>query len=157
MTPQAGLPPPLPVFKDSAWPPLPKSSVPAWTTTVLPKIEVGPYNLTNLSVIEPFAKPEASVLMLPKSPTWRFSSDGPPWVLEKGLKCGPAEVQPLVLSPNSWIWKPLSAFESLPEISYEIVVASFSEACSKVTVPETPASPRKTATVWKVLVNNPYR
>ncbi|KAH3683167.1 hypothetical protein WICPIJ_005864 [Wickerhamomyces pijperi] len=46
MTPQAGLPPALPVFKESAWPPLPKSSVPAWTTTVLPKMEVGPNNLT---------------------------------------------------------------------------------------------------------------
>lgn len=69
ITPQAGLPPALPVFNESAWPPLPKSSVPAWTTTVLPKIEVGPNNLTNLSVIEPLANPFESVLMLPKSPT----------------------------------------------------------------------------------------
>lgn len=69
MTPQAGLPPALPVLEESAWPPLPKSSVPEWTTTVLPKIEVGPSNLTNLSVIEPLATPLASVLMLPKSPT----------------------------------------------------------------------------------------
>jgi hypothetical protein len=34
MTPQAGRGPALPVFLDSSWPPLPRSSVPAWTTIV---------------------------------------------------------------------------------------------------------------------------
>jgi len=32
--PQAGRPPALPVFLESGWPPLPRSSVPEWTTTV---------------------------------------------------------------------------------------------------------------------------
>lgn len=34
MTPQAGRAPALPVFLDSSCPPLPRSSVPAWTTMV---------------------------------------------------------------------------------------------------------------------------
>lgn len=34
MTPQAGRGPALPVLRDSSLPPLPRSSVPAWTTTV---------------------------------------------------------------------------------------------------------------------------
>lgn len=34
ISPQAGLGPALPVFNDSGWPPLPRSSVPAWTTIV---------------------------------------------------------------------------------------------------------------------------
>ncbi len=86
MTPQAGLVPALPVFLDSAFSPLPKSSVPEWTTTVLPRIEFGPINLINLSVVEPSAKPLASVEMLPKSPTCLTSSPGAPWVLPNGLK-----------------------------------------------------------------------
>ncbi len=47
----------------------------------------------------PFPLPLSSVLKLPRSPTWRVESEGAPCVLPKGLKCGPAEVQPLVLSP----------------------------------------------------------
>ena len=35
--------------------------------------------------MEPTALPCASVWMLPRSPTWRSSSFGAPWVLEKGL------------------------------------------------------------------------
>lgn len=34
---------------------------------------------------EPVALPWASVVKLPRSPTWRSLSDGAPWVLEKGL------------------------------------------------------------------------
>ena len=149
ITPQAGLGPALPVFKDSSLPPLPKSSWPAWTTTVLPRIEVGPISLTKLSVLEPLATPSALVGMLPKSPTCLFSSSGAPWVFLKGLKWGPAEVQPLVLSPNSWMWKPLWALASQPVISHETVVGSLSEVCSNCTIPETPASPLKTATIEK--------
>jgi len=33
---------------------------------------------------------------LPRSPTCRSSSDGPPWFLPKGLKWDPAEVHPLL-------------------------------------------------------------
>ena len=29
-----------------------------------------------------------------------------PWFLLRGLKWPPAEMQPLVVSPNSWMWKP---------------------------------------------------
>jgi len=147
MTPQAGLAPALPVFLDSALPPLPKSSVPAWITTVLPKIEFWPINLTNKSCLEPLAIPDASVVTLPKSPTCLLSSSGAPCSLENGLKWGPAEVQPLVLSPNVWTWKPLEALASLPLISQVIVVGSDSDACSKLTTPLTLESPLNTATV----------
>lgn len=33
----------------------------------------------------PFALPWPSVLMLPRSPTWRSESEGEPWPLPKGL------------------------------------------------------------------------
>lgn len=41
----------------------------------------GPMSLMNRSATEPLELPWASVSMLPRSPTWRFSSDGAPWVL----------------------------------------------------------------------------
>lgn len=45
--------------------------------------------------------PSPLASMLPKSPTCLFSSLGAPCSLPQGLKWGPADVQPLVLSPNS--------------------------------------------------------
>lgn len=114
-------------------------------------MESAPINLTRASCLVPLATPSESVTMLPKSPTCLFSSSGAPWVLPKGLKWGPAEVQPLVLSPKVWMWKPLKALGSFPVISQEIIVGSASEACSKVTIPETFLSPLTTATK-KVLV-----
>merc|ERR1719284_2189353 len=42
---------------------------------VLPKIFI------NLSVILDFAMPSAPASILPRSPTWRSSSSGPPWFL----------------------------------------------------------------------------
>ena len=134
--PQAGRVPALPVFLDSSLPPLPRSSVPEWTTTVRCEISVvvalskgigltpmtlsGPINLMSLSVVVPLPLPWASVLKFPRSPTWRISSVGAPCVLLCGLtivplyqpmsrlmclskihlQWGPADVQPLVLSPN---------------------------------------------------------
>lgn len=167
--PQAGRPPALPVSFDCSWPPLPRSSVPSWTTIVryqepisfllsfskrvmnivlhTPKTLSGPISLMNLSVIVSLTLPWPSVLKFPRSPTWRSSSPGAPWVLLKGLtdssrrvshqilqssihrqvdkgsekssniQCGPADVQPLVLSPNWWMCMPRSALESLPWIS----------------------------------------
>jgi hypothetical protein len=44
-----------------------------------------PISLTNLSWTEPLALPWPSVLKLPRSPTWRFSSPGAPCSLPKGL------------------------------------------------------------------------
>ena len=86
--PQAGRPPALPVFVDSSLPPFPRSSVPAWTTTVrfdcqqyqetlhgvlveglTPKTLSWPISLTILSCIDPTALPWPSVLMFPRSPT----------------------------------------------------------------------------------------
>jgi hypothetical protein len=63
---------------------------------------------------------------------------------------GPAEVQPLVLSPNWWTWMPRSALASLPVMFHEMVVFEFSSACSKVTVPVTLESPRSCATAERV-------
>lgn len=62
------------------------------------------------------------------------------------IQWGPADVQPLVLSPKVWMWKPRLALGSWPAMSKVMVVASDSEACSKVTVPATLESPRRTAT-----------
>ena len=85
MTPQAGRAPALPVFLLSSFSPLPRSSVPAWTTTVRPSTLSGPISLMNLSETLPVALPWASVLKLPRSPTWRSLSEGAPWVLLWGL------------------------------------------------------------------------
>jgi len=147
MTPQAGRVPALPVFLDSSLPPWPRSSVPEWTTTVRPITLSGPINLMSLSVVEPLPFPWPSVSKLPKSPTWRVSSWGAPWVFPWGLKWGPADVQPLVLSPNWWTCMPRLAFGSLPLMSHVMVVGELSESCSKVTVPEIFESPRTVATV----------
>lgn len=69
------------------------------------------------------------------------------WLIEvRYAQWGPAEVQPLVLSPKVWMWKPRFALGSWPERSQEMVVGSDSELCSKVTVPATLESPRRTAT-----------
>jgi hypothetical protein len=113
-------------------------------------MEFSPINLTNKSCLVPLATPEPSVLMLPKSPTCLSSSSGAPWVLENGLKCGPAEVHPLVLSPNWWTWNPLKEFGSLPAISQVMVVGPSSVVCSKFTTPDTLESPLNTATMTLV-------
>lgn len=65
---------------------------------------------------------------------------------EEFLQCGPAEVQPLVLSPNWWTCIPRRAFGSLPLMFHVIVVGADSDSCSKVTVPLTVESPRTVAT-----------
>lgn len=162
MTPQAGLPPAFPVFLLSACPPFPRSSVPAWTTIVLPRTECSPINLMCWSVTDPLAFPWPSVLKFPRSPTCLSESSGAPCSFPNGLtlsdQCwflqylsysqwGPAEVQPFVLSPNWWTCIPLSALASWPEISHEMLVGDDSDDCSKVTVPLMFESPRRTATV----------
>lgn len=55
-------------------------------------------------------------------------------------------MQPLVLSPKVWMWKPRLALASLPVMSQEMVVGADSDSCTRVTVPETLESPRTTAT-----------
>ena len=55
-------------------------------------------------------------------------------------------MQPLVLSPKAWMCMPRSALASLPVMFHVMVVSADSEACSKVTVPLTLESPRRTAT-----------
>jgi hypothetical protein len=44
---------------------------------------------------------------LPKSPTCLSASSGPAWSFPNGLKWGPADIHPFVLSPNSWTWNPV--------------------------------------------------
>ena len=68
----------------------------------------------------------------------------------RNLQCGPALVQPLVLSPKAWMCMPRLALASLPVMSYEIVVSEPSDDCSKVTVPLTLESPRRTATEIRI-------
>lgn len=106
MTPQPRRAPALPVVLLNSCPPKPKSSMSACTTTVRPKMLLAPANEIKLSVISILATPDASAWTLPKSPTWRSAEFGAPCSLPVGLKCGPADVHPLVLSPNSWMWKP---------------------------------------------------
>lgn len=55
-------------------------------------------------------------------------------------------MQPLVLSPKAWTWMPRSALASWPVMFQEMVVGADSDSCSKVTVPLTLESPRRTAT-----------
>lgn len=55
-------------------------------------------------------------------------------------------MQPLVLSPNWWTWNARSALASWPLMSHEMLVETPSFACSKVTVPASLESPRRTAT-----------
>jgi len=72
------------------------------------------------------------------------------WGAGQSSQCGPAEVQPLVLSPKACTCIPRSALASWPEMFHEMVVSAPSEACSKVTVPLTLESPRRTATMKSV-------
>lgn len=67
-------------------------------------------------------------------------------LMEAGLQWGPADVQPLVLSPNWWTCMPRLALASWPVMFHEMVVGEDSEACSKVTVPVIFESPRMNAT-----------
>ena len=108
MTPQANLPPALPVVLLSSCPPFPRSSTSAWTTTVRPKMLFSPSSDMNLSQILIAALPFSSAITFPKSPACRapLGSSGAPCVQPSGLKWGPADVQPSVLSPNWWMWKP---------------------------------------------------
>lgn len=106
MTPQARRAPAFPVDLLNSCPPSPRSSSSAWTTTVRPKMLEFPVKEICLSVISTLAVPEASATMFPKSPACLTSWVGPPCSLPWGLKCGPADMHPFVLSPNSWTWKP---------------------------------------------------
>jgi len=65
-------------------------------------------------------------------------------------------VQPLVLSPKAWTCMPRLALASLPVRSHEMVVSAFSPDCSKVTVPATFESPRRTATIAEMSVSCSY-
>jgi len=135
ITPHANLVPLFPVVFESEWLPLPKSSVPECTTTDLPttlnaliKYLNSPYNYILLSSYAKYPFPLSSVLILPISPTWRFSSKGPAWFVPNGLKWGPAVVHPLLKSPNSWICSPWRLFGLSPLTTAAILV--FALICS---------------------------
>ena len=66
-------------------------------------------------------------------------------------------MQPLVLSPKVWMWKPRLALGSLPVMSQVILVGADSDSCSKTTVPVTLESPRRTLTAEGLAeLNHPY-
>lgn len=69
MTPQASLPPALPVVKESGESPLPRSSSFSWTTTALPIMQWSPSSSITLSVKLISAMPASLATMLPRSPT----------------------------------------------------------------------------------------
>lgn len=202
MTPQAGRVPALPVFLDSGWSVLPRSSVPEWTTTVrldgqhqLLAIPTGPrgrkviskkkgkthaddailsneldqlishaslrvtlavgLEVAQVADVAVVVGGSAVVLVvgvdfwtLATDPTHSDSqSTGCKMKGEENIQCGPADVHPLVLSPKACTCMPRSAFASCPLMFHEMVVGADSSACSKVTVPFTLESPRRTATV----------
>jgi hypothetical protein len=99
ITPHANLLPEFPVFKDSSFSPLPRSSSFSWTTTDLPIILISPCRLTKWSLNAAYAKPSSFVFKFPKSPTCLSSSYKPPCYLFLGLKWGPADLQPSDKSP----------------------------------------------------------
>ena len=74
MTPQANLPPALPVFRLSSVPPFPRSSVLLCTTRARPMMQCRPLSEIRSTVKVKLATPLASASMLPRSPTWRFFS-----------------------------------------------------------------------------------
>ena len=100
--------------------------IPSCTTIALPKIEWGPWRSAFLSTLPMKDVPDEPELMLPKSPTclsfkqrrWKCCklngssmtkltlAVAAPWFLFNGLKWPPAALQLLLVSPNSWTWKP---------------------------------------------------
>ena len=62
------------------------------------------------------------------------------------MKCGPVDMQPFVVSPNSWMWNPWRP-SARPEMSPTIFVGP-SPDCVNVTVPSTPAVPVRTQTAF---------
>ena len=88
MTPHANLPPAFPVVLLNSWPPFPRSSISACTTTVRPKMLLSPVKEMNLSDMFISAFPLASAITFPKSPACRdpFGSSGAPCVHPSGLK-----------------------------------------------------------------------
>lgn len=69
MTPQATLAPALPVDLLNSWPPSPRSSGSAWTTSVRPMMLCSPSNDIILSHIFTLALPLSPASIFPKSPT----------------------------------------------------------------------------------------
>jgi len=135
ITPHAILPPALPVVLDNSCPPLPKSSSFSCTTNDLPMTLCCPTNEIWLSVILTcVSSPLDSTL--PKSPTWRSLSSGPPCVLPVGLKCAPAVSHPLLKSPNWWTWNPCLPAGKLFSTPV-ILVGPPVDCCSNVITPVT--------------------
>mmetsp|Transcript_22666 Transcript_22666/g.56154 ORF Transcript_22666/g.56154 Transcript_22666/m.56154 type:complete len:207 (+) Transcript_22666:196-816(+) len=150
MTPQARRPPALPVVSEvfpwvpiSVESPRPRSSCSSWITHARPTMELGPERgICASEMVKVHASAVASTL--PMSPAWRTAASGAPCFILAGLKWGPVDMQPLVVSPNSWMWKPCMP-AARPLMSPTIVVAPSSD-CVKVTVPATPAEPVSTHT-----------
>uniref|UniRef100_A0A0E9XAF8 Uncharacterized protein n=1 Tax=Anguilla anguilla TaxID=7936 RepID=A0A0E9XAF8_ANGAN len=150
ITPQANRAPALPVFRLSSLPPLPRSSAFSWITMVRPMIDWGPVSVSILSLMSILATPSSPAVTLPKSPTCLTSSLGPPWVLLCGLKWGPALMQPFVLSPYTWTWKPCSPGVR-PVICPVTCTGAESLPCSKNTVPVTSPVPLRTQTAFSAI------
>ncbi|CAG9095825.1 unnamed protein product, partial [Plutella xylostella] len=79
MTPQATLPPALPVFLESGCELLPKSSAFSCSTMARPRILWGPDRQILLSTKSTRPILFSSNSRFPRSPTWRSSSFGWPW------------------------------------------------------------------------------
>lgn len=76
---------------------------------------VRPFKEIKLSVKTKSATPDASLWMLPRSPTWRAVSFGAPCVLPYGLKWLPADRQPPLRSPDTLSNRWKSALQQLDE------------------------------------------
>mmetsp|Transcript_40158 Transcript_40158/g.99400 ORF Transcript_40158/g.99400 Transcript_40158/m.99400 type:complete len:228 (-) Transcript_40158:35-718(-) len=152
MTPHARRAPALPVVLEVLpWVPIseesprPRSSSSSWMTTARPTMELAPLRGICTSVM---VKSHASAVAvtLPRSPAWRSALVGAPCTILLGLKWGPVDMQPLVVSPNSWMWNPWRP-AARPLMEPTAVVGP-SPDCVKVTVPDTPAEPVRTTTAF---------
>lgn len=156
MTPQAMRAPALPVVLLSSWPPRPRSSGSACTTRVRPMMLFSPVRemcesqmLTykkqvfkfTLSIVVTYclflnrlltvATPPVGSIF-PKSPTWRTAASGPAWSTPFGLKWGPADMHPFVLSPNSWTWNP--CFPSVRADTSPVTLTAEHSDCNQINV-----------------------
>lgn len=89
ITPHATRPPAFPVFIESGWSVLPRSSIVEWTTIARPMMLFAPKSEMTESEKTVETTPFELATTFPRSPTWRIWSCGPPCFKLSGLKCPP--------------------------------------------------------------------
>lgn len=85
ITPHATRPPAFPVFFESGWSVLPRSSSSLCTTMARPIMLLAPKSVMTLSENDVETLPFSSAITFPKSPTWRTWASRAPWCKRSGL------------------------------------------------------------------------